>query len=128
MAFGLKNGKMGRRIIIVFTLLTMHVAAFAQSAPFPTDNLQLWLRADSVELTDGKVSRWYDLSPNQYEIVQTNAAARPTIIENALNEQPAVTFNGSSTYLTGGDILDLGTDSWLWFVVAKKYKIRVALQ
>ena len=111
---------MGRRITFILTLLTMHIAAFAQQPlPFPTANLQLWLRADSVELTDGKVSRWYDLSSNQYEIVQTNAAARPTVAENALNGQPALTFNGTSTFLTGGDILDLGTDSWTWFVVGQ---------
>ena len=97
----------------------MHIVAIAQSLPFPADNLQLWLRADSVELTDGKVSRWYDLSPNQYEIVQTNAAARPTFAENALNGLPAVSFNGTSNYLAGGDILDLGTDSWTWLVVGK---------
>ncbi|MBO7594480.1 MAG: hypothetical protein J6T12_05870, partial [Salinivirgaceae bacterium] len=84
--------------------------------------LQLWLRADSVELTDDHVSRWYDLSPNQYEIVQTDVAARPVVAENALNGQPALTFNGTSTFLTGGDILDLGMDSWTWFVVVKNVK------
>ena len=81
--------------------------------------LQLWLRADNVELTDGKVSRWYDLSPNQYEIVQTDTAAMPAVAENALNGHPSVAFNGTSTFLTGGDILDLGTDSWTWFVVGQ---------
>ncbi|MBR3569007.1 MAG: PKD domain-containing protein [Salinivirgaceae bacterium] len=110
---------MGRRIILIFTFVAMHIAALAQTVPFPTDNLQLWLRADSVELTDGKVSRWFDLSPNQYEIVQASADARPAIAENALNGMPAVSFNGVSTYLTGGDILDLGTDSWTWFVVGQ---------
>ena len=110
---------MGKRIGVIFTLLAMHIVAIAQSLPFPADNLQLWLRADSVELTDGKVSRWYDLSPNQYEIVQTNAAARPTFAENALNGHPILSFNGSSTYFTGGDILDPETDGWMWFIVGQ---------
>ena len=105
---------MGRRIILTFTLLTMHLVAFAQSYPFPADNLQLWLRADSVELTGGRVSRWYDLSPNRYEIVQTNEGARPYA-----NNDFSLSFNGTSTYLTGGDILDLGTDGWTWFVVGQ---------
>lgn len=113
----LKLTEMGRRIILIFTFVAMRIVALAQAAPFPTDNLQLWLRADSVELTDGKVSRWFDLSPNQYEIVQTTAVAMPTVAENALNGMPAISFNGTSTYLTGGDILDLGTDSWTWFMV-----------
>lgn len=113
--------EMGRRIILIFTFVAMHIVAIAQSVPFPTDNLQLWLRADSVELTDGKVSRWFDLSPNQYEIVQTTVKARPLVTEITLNDMPAISFNGTSTYLTGGDILDLGTDSWTWFVVIDDY-------
>ena len=114
---------MGKRTLLIFTFLAVHFLASAQQPlPFPTANLQLWLRADGVELTDGKVSRWYDLSPNQYEIVQTNAAARPIVAENALNGHPALTFNGTTNHLTGGDILDLGTDSWTWFVIAQNVK------
>ena len=108
--------------IILLTILStfnLQLSTYAQETPFPTDHLQLWLRADSVELTDGKVSRWYDLSPNQYEIVQTNANARPTINNSAINNLPALQFNGTSTFFTGGDILNLGTDSWTWFVVSK---------
>ncbi len=106
--------------MLIFIFVAMHIVAFAQIVPFPSENLQLWLRADSVGLTDGKVSRWYDLSPNQFEIVQTNAAAMPTVSNDAQNGLPAVVFNGSPNFLTGGDILDLGTDSWTWFVVAKQ--------
>ena len=99
-------------------MLAMHIAAFAQQPlPFPTDNLQLWLRADSVELTDGKVSRWYDLSPNQYEIVQTSAAARPAVAENALNGLPVLTFSGSQQLV--GQSLPLLNQNWIFFVVAK---------
>ena len=105
---------MGKRITLIFSLLAVCAIAVAQSFPFPTENLQLWLRADSVELTDGKVSQWYDLSPNQYEIVQTDAASRPMP-----NGKFSISFNGTSTYLTGGDILDLGNTSWTWFVVGK---------
>ena len=108
-------------ILFFFSLLTLNFSllTYSQTAPFPTDHLQLWLRADSVELTDGKVSRWYDLSPNQYEIVQTNENARPIVDESAINNLPALQFNGTSTYLTGGDILDIGLNSWSWFIVAK---------
>ncbi|MBO7433678.1 MAG: hypothetical protein J6U13_08020, partial [Salinivirgaceae bacterium] len=109
---------MGKRITLIFSLLAVCAMAVAQSLPFPTENLQLWLRADSVELTDGKVSQWYDLSPNQYEIVQTNAAAMPAAAENALNGQPVMNFR-LQDFLYGGDVLDLGTDSWSFFVVEK---------
>lgn len=114
--------EMGRRITLIFTFVAMRIVALAQTAPFPTNNLQLWLRADSVELTDGKVSRWFDLSPNQYEIVQSSASSRPKINKNAVSRYPAVVFNGESNYLTGRDILDLGADSWTWFVVGQGNK------
>ena len=86
-------------------------------ASYP-EYLQLWLRADNVELTDGKVSRWPDMSPNNYQIVQTTANARPTL-GAGINGKPALAFNGTSNYLTGGDILNLGYDSWTWFVIGK---------
>ena len=86
--------------------------------PFPTEHLQLWLRADSVELTEGKVSRWYDLSTNKYEITQPNTSARPSITDS-LNNNPTITFQVQD-FLYGGDILDLNTDSWAWFIVMKK--------
>lgn len=79
-------------------------------------NLQLWLRADNVELTDGKVSRWPDMSPNNYQIVQTTANARPTL-GAGINGKPALAFNGTNNYLTGGNILNLGADAWTIFVV-----------
>ena len=97
----------------------MHIAAFAQYVPFPTDNLQLWLRADSVGLTDGRVSRWFDLSHNRYEIVQTNAAARPTLSSDLLNGQPVLTFNGAQQLV--GQALPLLNQNWTFFVVARTF-------
>ena len=106
-------------ILLLISTFNFQLSTHAQETPFPTDHLQLWLRADSVETTDEKVSRWYDLSPNNYVIQQTTASYMPTINESAINDNPALQFNGSSTYLTGGDILDLGNSSWTWFVVGK---------
>jgi hypothetical protein len=106
--------------IILLTILStfnFQLSTYAQETPFPTEHLQLWLRADSVELTDGKVSRWYDLSPNNYEIVQTDENARPTINNSALNNNSALQFNGTSTYLNAGNILNMGTNGWTWIIV-----------
>ena len=85
-------------------------------------NLQLWLRADSVELTDGKVSRWYDISPNQYEIVQTNANARPTINDNAINNNPALQFTGNKQ-MVGPNSLSLNNHDWTFYTIAKTYRL-----
>ena len=104
-------------LFLSLSTFNFQLSTYSQEVPFPTDHLQLWLRADSVELTDGKVSRWYDLSPNQYEIVQTNANKRPTVADSAINNFPALQFNGTNTSIIGGDILDLGTDSWTWIII-----------
>ncbi len=112
---------MGRRIMLIFTFAAMHIVAFAQTLPFPADNLQLWLRADNVELTDGKVSRWFDQSPNQYEIVQTTPGAMPTVSSEALNGQPAVVFNGAQQ-LIGPTTLSLNNHDWTFIAVAKTTK------
>ena len=107
-------------LILLISTFNFQLSTYSQTvSPFPTEHLQLWLCADSVQLTNGKVSRWYDLSSNNYLIQQTTATAMPTINPSAINGNPALQFNGSSIYLTGGDILDLGTDSWTWFVVGK---------
>ncbi len=90
------------------------------SAQIPTNQLHLWLRADSVQLVSGKVQRWYDLSPNQFLIQQTNASNQPLKVDNALGGKPAIRFNGSTTFLDGGDILDIETNSHTIFFVASR--------
>ena len=107
-------------IFLLLSTFNFQLSTFSQTtSPLPAEHIQLWLRADSVEITDGKVSKWYDLSPNNYLVQQTNASARPVVMDSAINGHPALLFNGTSTSLTGGDILNLGTDSWTWFVVSK---------
>ena len=112
---------MNRTILIlinIFLSLLLH-SDFIYSQTIPTESLQLWLCADSVELTDGKVSRWYDLSPNQHIIQQTTDEAMPTINSSAINGQPTICFNGTSTFLAGENILNLETSNWIWFIVEK---------
>ena len=104
-------------LLLLFTL-NFSLLTYSQKSPIPTANIQLWLRADSVEITNGNVSRWYDLSPNNYIIQQTIANARPTINESSINGHPTLYFNGSN-WLNGGDILDLGTKNWNFYIVEK---------
>ena len=99
-------------LLLLFTI-NFPLLTYSQEPPFPTEHLQLWLRADSVQLTNGKVSRWYDLSPNNYVIQQTTASAMPTIYKSA------VLFNGTSSYLNGGNILNMDTKEWTWIIVGK---------
>ena len=89
---------MGRRIIIVFTLLTMHIAAFAQTVPFPAENLAAWYSADSVHLTtDNHVDTLYDKSGNERHAIQLTAAKQPLWVETDeyINGQPTLYFDGN---------------------------------
>lgn len=99
---------MGRRIIIVFTLLTMHIVAFAQSVPFPTDNLAAWFSADSVHLTaDNHVDTLYDKSGNERHAIQMTSGKQPVWVEEDeyINNQPTIYFDGNDFMAAASDEL-----------------------
>ncbi|MDD4748227.1 MAG: PKD domain-containing protein, partial [Salinivirgaceae bacterium] len=99
--------------------VTSEIRTFQLFAPNQIEGLQLWLDAAHVTLEEEKITQWNDLSPNQHAIIQNNPNNRPVIAENTINGKPIVRFNGTSTYLDGGDILNLGTNSNSIFIVAK---------
>lgn len=67
----------------------------------PRNGLQLWLLAnDGVTLSSGSVSLWSDRSGAGNDAVQSNSSNRPGYSTSAINELPAVSFNGSSQYLS----------------------------
>lgn len=67
----------------------------------PRSGLQLWLMAnDGVVLSSGNVSQWSDRSGNGNHAVQSNSSNRPGYSTSSINELPAVSFNGSSQYLS----------------------------
>ncbi|HOK38691.1 MAG TPA: PKD domain-containing protein [Bacteroidales bacterium] len=107
---------MNKLFLIYFLLFVSVNFVIAQ---IPDENLQLWLRADSVVANSNKVSRWYDLSSNNYLITQLTEINCPIVIENSLNNQPVIQFDGINDYLDGGDILNLGANSHTFFIVGK---------
>jgi|GEM_PF-5624621 len=90
---------MGKRITFIFTLLTMHLAAFAQQPlPFPAENLAAWYSADSVHLTaDNHVDTLYDKSGNERHAIQLTAGKQPLWVESEeyINGQPTLYFDGN---------------------------------
>ena len=83
--------------------------------PIPAlSNLRLWLRADKgVTETAGAVSAWSDQSGNFNNPVQTDPARRPILVDNILNGEPVLRFDGlddslvapsSPTVAIAGDI------------------------
>jgi len=82
-----------RLFIFSFLLSPFSFVAFSQ---IPTQHLRLWLRADSgVVHSNGVVEIWQDVSGNGNHATQPNAAFRPRVTENVMNNKPAVTFSNS---------------------------------
>ncbi len=83
-------------------LITHALAALGYSqqtqGPPSTDGLQLWLDASDVQTVvagkDGAVEEWLDKSGNGHHATQDEAARRPRLVPNAMNEMPVVRFGG----------------------------------
>lgn len=73
--------------------------------------------------TNGFVTTWYDQSGNGVNATQTTAANQPQIVSSGsvLTEgsKPMVQFDGSDDRINGGNILSVGSNSLLSFVVGK---------
>jgi hypothetical protein len=70
------------------------------SLPVSRNGLQLWLRADnSVSTTGSNVTTWGDVSGSGNNATQATSTKQPTLISNAINGMPAVSFNGTSDFL-----------------------------
>lgn len=69
------------------------------SAPVPTNGLQLWLRGDyGVTAMEGKVTSWaVEGSPLKAEA--KDPAEQPSIVANAINGKPAIRFDGDHNML-----------------------------
>ncbi len=66
-----------------------------KSADIPTAGLKLWLKADAgVDALNGTVSRWHDQSGNGNDALQPDTARQPFLLGNAVNDMPALRFDG----------------------------------
>ena len=87
--------------------------------------MRLWLRADDGAETSAGVAAgngetveyWRDKSNNTYDATQSNSTRRPMFVASAHNGQPALQFDGTDDYMTLGDVLDQGTNSFTIFTV-----------
>lgn len=88
----------------------------------PTDiaGLQLWLKADSLSLSDNDpISTWTDSSGNGNNATGT-LTARPLYKTNIINSLPVVRFDGSNDNLVITDVngLDLTGDQSIFVVMS----------
>src|SRR3990172_6088908 len=62
---------------------------------------QHWLKADAgVTLAGTAVSQWADQSGNSRNATQGTASSQPTLVSNALNGKPALSFDGVNDFMT----------------------------
>lgn len=88
---------------------------FTSSGDLDTATLKTFVGTNS-----GYVVTWYDQSGNTSNITQSTAGNQPRIVNAGVVERkgikPAVRFlSASSTYLNGGDILDLSELYFNWY-------------
>ncbi len=90
------------------------------TSPAQVAGLAYWLKGSAVTgLADGAaVASWPDSSGNGHAATQATAAAQPIYKASGLNGKPALRFNGSSQYLTLGDLSGLFPAAASLFIVA----------
>jgi hypothetical protein len=72
-----------------------------KTSGLPRNGLITWLMADDgVVLSSGNVSQFSDRSGSLNDATQSNAGNRPGYSTSAINNLPAVTFNGSNQFLS----------------------------
>lgn len=72
--------------------------------PGALPGLKLWLRADNAT-----VSAWTDLSGNGNNATQATGGNQPSLITSAkLNNQPALRFNGTTSFMNLGSAISVG--------------------
>ncbi|MCB0395453.1 MAG: PKD domain-containing protein [Flavobacteriales bacterium] len=79
------------------------VNRFSIIAPNIISGLQLWLRSDSVQLTNDTVISLFDRSGNNYGATQSVDTKRPKYnpSQAAINNKPSIIFDGSNDFLAG---------------------------
>jgi hypothetical protein len=92
------------------------------SSSIPSSNLKLWLRSDlAVTSASSAVSTWGDVCGLGNDATQSTGGNQPTLVESAINGNPALQFNGTSSKMSLPTSLTLGVQSnpYEMFIVAK---------
>ncbi len=109
------------------------IVTYAQAAiisPADVAGCALWLDASDAEtitLTEGRVSEWRDKSSKGAHVSQDVAAKRPFSALAMLNGKNVITFNGTN-WLGGPAVLQLGDDTFSYFAVWQRLDTNAAAQ
>jgi hypothetical protein len=117
---------MFRRLLVLAAVVGVCFAASLASAAFvPTGGLQAWFKADSISgVSDGgAVGTWANSAStgSTYDAVQSASVAQPIYRASvsALNNKPALEFNGSSDWLCSYGGINYGASDFSMFAVVR---------
>jgi hypothetical protein len=88
----------------------------------PPVGYNLWLKADSLELSDNDpVENWLDESASNFDFAQATASRKPLFKTNIANSKPGIFFDGGDDTMATAGAVDLAASShdFTLFVVLK---------
>ncbi|MBK9617658.1 MAG: chitobiase/beta-hexosaminidase C-terminal domain-containing protein [Candidatus Obscuribacter sp.] len=81
-----------------------YVQSDSNTLPVPRTGLKIWYKSDFGPLTSSgtSVDTWVDMSgaASRNDATQATSGNRPTLVSNAINGEPAVSFDGSNDYMS----------------------------
>ncbi len=85
-----------------------NIRSFQLFSPNDINSIGLWLDADSSNIIfeSGKIKEWYDLSPNNNNLYQTDNSLQPFWRDSIINNKPCIYFPSSLNYLSYTDTID----------------------
>jgi hypothetical protein len=95
-------------------------ASWSQAVGLPTDfaeNLSAWWESDrGITLSGSKITSWADWSENNLILTSSTVDAPVLLSGSSTFDKNSISFSGNQR-MSGGDVLNLGTNSMTWFVV-----------
>lgn len=93
-------------------------ASFTIFNPTYLSGIATWLNASAgVTLTAGVVSNWQSSAPDATNLIQSTTSRRPILNTAFANGKSSIYFNGTSQFLTAGDLFDIRTNNFTYITL-----------
>lgn len=122
----IKNFRLNQRLTDFLPAAATYTLIYAQPADFESTpallgNLQLWLRAQSLDLSNGaRVGTWVDSSGKGNSGSQSTLDSQPRKIDDVLNGYPVVRFDGDNDFFTFANFLSTFAAGEIFIVLRPK--------
>ena len=105
---GLDDNPYGEDIKSLSDTIVSNIGDLAGDITHLNSKLKLWLDASNINGNNNKyvkngqkISKWYDLSGNDYHLTQSTISRQPIYNETGLNNMPVIDFDGDKFLLSG---------------------------